>query len=312
MIFECIKEGFALTNKNLQVTVIRVVAAIISLIALVFCFAIPLIGAILYLGLDIASAQDLWPILQGDPSTFIARYLGIITLFGISIICYLTFVSVLFIYVLGGSVGVLRNAAANLNYTFSLSSFFREAGQNYGRLCRMITLVGIALLALLIALLIISVIIMAVVNFISGSIAFLAMYLKSFLVVALIIIGAITFIASFVFSAYAVVICVIERVGAVDSIKKTVSFLIDRPVALLYCIFLFAGAVVLNVLLFTVRVPVGFVPLLGPLFSFVLSIMSVLVQSYISVAVWASLIIYYMKCMNYPAYSNEVCALKHE
>lgn len=305
MIIESIKEGFALTNKNLQVTVIRVVTAIISLITLIFSLAIPLIAAIFYLGLDIASAQDMWPFLLENPFAFVSRYLGVIMLLGFSLICYLSFVSILFIYVLGGSVGVLRNAAVNLNFKFSLSSFFREAGQNLGRLCRMLTLVGVVLIVLLIAFLIISAVATASVNFLSGSTTFIGMYFKSFLLVAVMIFGAMTFFASLVFSIYAVVICVIERAGAVDSIKKTLGFLKGKPMAFLYCILLFAGAAVLNVLLFTVKVPVSFVPLLGPLFSIILSIMSVLIQSYISIAVWASLVAYYIKVTNYPVYTAE-------
>ena len=130
MIIESIKEGFALTNKNLQVTVIRVVSAIISFITLIFSLVIPLIAAMIYLGLDIASAQHMWPFLLQNPFAFVSRYLGVIMLFGFSLICYLSFVSMLFIYVLSGSVGVLRNAAVNLNFTFRLSTFFMEAGQN--------------------------------------------------------------------------------------------------------------------------------------------------------------------------------------
>ena len=305
MIIESIKEGFALTNKNLQVTVIRVVTAIISFITLIFSLVIPLIAAMIYLGLDIASAQHMWPFLLQNPFAFVSRYLGVIMLFGFSLICYLSFVSMLFIYVLSGSVGVLRNAAVNLNFTFRLSTFFMEAGQNLGRLCRMLMLVGVVLILLLIAFLLISTVATASVNFISGSATFIGVYFKSFLLVAVMIFGLITFIASLVFSAYAVVICVIERAAAVDSIRKTWGFLKGNPMAFVYCIMLFAGAAVLSVLLFTVKIPVSFVPLLGPLFSIILSIMSVLVQSYISVAVWASLVAYYIKVTNYPVYTAE-------
>ncbi len=306
MIIECIKEGFVLTNKNLQVTVIRIVATIICFIALIFSLAIPMMAAVFYLGLDIVSAQDLWPLMMNNPLVFVSRYLGVIMLIGFSLICYVLFISLMFIYYLGGSIGVLRNAAVNLNATFSFSSFFREAGYNFGRLYRMLTLVAVVISLLLIAFLLISAVAAALVSFISGSTTFIGIYFKSFLLLAVILFGAITLFASFVFSTYSVVICVIERASAMDSMKKTFVFLKDKPMAFLYCILLFAGAVVLSVLLFAIRVPIGFVPLLGPLFSSILWIMSFLIQSYISVAVWASLVAYYIKVMNYPVYTAEV------
>ncbi len=305
MIIESIKEGFALTNKNLQITVIRVAAAIISFITLIVSLAIPFIAAILYLGLDIASVQDLWPFLLDNPIAFISRYLGVIMLLGFSLLCYLALASILFIYVLGGSLGTLRNAAVNVSFTFSFSSFFREAGQNMGRLYRMITLVGLVLIVLILVFLLISGVSTAMVNFISGTTTFLGIYIKSFLLVAVIIFGILTFFASFVFSVYSVVICVMERASAADSIKKTLSFLKEKPMAFLYCMLLFFGAAVLNVLLFTARVPVSFLPTSGPLLSVVISIMSVLIQSYISVAVWASLVAFYIKITNYPVYASE-------
>jgi len=305
MILESIKEGFALTNKNLQVAVIRVVSAIISFITLIFSIALPVIASIFYLGLDIASAQELWPVLLQNPLAFVSRYLGVITLLGFSLICYIIFASMLYIYVLGGSVGVLRNAAVNLNFKFSLASFLREAGENFGRLCRMLSLVSLLLIVLIIAFLLISSFVTVIVNLISGSTTFIGVYFKSLLLVAVVIFGAITFIASFVFSVYAVVACVIERAGAVDTLKKTFNFLKDKPMSFVYCLLLFAGAVVLNILLFTFRVPFSFVPLLGPAMGIVLSFMSVLIQSYISVALWASLIAYYVKITDYPVYSAE-------
>jgi hypothetical protein len=305
MIIESIKEGFALTNKNLQVTVIRVVAAIISFITLIFSLAIPVIAAIFYLGLDISSAQDLWPFLQDNPFAFVSRYLGVIMFLVFSLMIYMVFISMLFIYVLGGSVGVLRNAAVNLSYKFSLSSFLGEAGQNFGRLCRMLSLAGLYLIVLLAASLFFSAVVTIVINFISGSTTFIGMYFKSFFLVAVIVLGSITFIAAFVFSVFAVVICVIERQGAADALKKTFDFLKDNPMSFVYCLLLFFGAAVLSVLLFTFKLPFSMVPFLGPPMGIVLSFMSVLIQSYISVAVWASLVAYYLKTTKYPVYTSE-------
>lgn len=302
MIFECIKEGFVLTNNNLQLVLVRVAAAIMNLFSFFIFLGIPVIAAIAYLGLDISGARDMFPSLLANPFDFVSRYLGLVILLSASFVFYLLFFSVVILYVLSGCVGVLSNAAVNVEYTFSISSFFREANQNFIRLMWVLSIVLIILSALLLVFLLIAGVVSAAVQALSGTGTTIEVFFSAFMLISAIIIGALVSFASIVFSVYSVVVSVVERTGAIDSIKKTAGFLMDKPEALLYCLLLFAGAVVLSLLSFALKIPFSMVPLIGPAMGIGVSLLSIVFKSYISIAVWASLIVYYVKATDHPVY----------
>ncbi len=133
MMIECIKEGFHLANRNYQLVFLRIIVVIINFISLLFFLGLPIIVAVAYMGFDLSHAVDLLPDLMENPFDLLSKYLGLVFLIGISFIFYLTFVSTIILYSLGGTLGVLRNSAVNIQYRFSLSSFFKEANNIFSR-----------------------------------------------------------------------------------------------------------------------------------------------------------------------------------
>src|SRR4030066_1786878 len=111
MITECFKEGFYLANKNYQLVFLRIIVIIINFLSLLFSLGMPIIAAVAYMGFDLSHAVDLLPNLMENPFNFLSKYLGLIFLIGISFIFYLMLASTIILYSLGGTLGVLRNAA---------------------------------------------------------------------------------------------------------------------------------------------------------------------------------------------------------
>ena len=305
MIAECVKEGFGLVNKNLQLVLVRIIVTVINLIGFFIFLGIPVIAAIAYLGLDIAGAKDLWPFLLDNPLGFMSRYLGLLILIITAFLCYLMFSSTLILYALSGSLGVLRNASVNLQYKFSLPSFFQEAKRNFFPLLWVMSYVLLALTILLLAFMLIAGVVMAGVQMLSGSGTTIEMFLRSFIVISGVILGALAFIAFFVLSIFSVLACVTERAGAMNSIKRAAGFLKDRPLAFLYCILLFAGAVFINILFYGLKIPFSMLPLIGPVMNIFMTLAGVVFQSYILLALWASLVAYYIKVTEHPVYAAE-------
>jgi len=106
------------------------------------------------------------------------------------------------------------------------------------------------------------------------------------------------------FCVYSMVVLSVERKGAVDSVKKTFDFLKERPGAFLFYMVLFAGVVAANLVFFFLRIPFGVMPAIAPFFTLFISLLNAFLQSYITVVIWSSLIVYYVKCTNYPVYSG--------
>lgn len=303
MILECIKEGFALTNKNLQIVLIRIVAAVVNLFSLFIFLGVPVIAAFVYLGLDIAGAGDLLPPLIENPFEFVSRYLGLVILIAAAFICYLIFSSILNLYVLSGCLGVLRSAAVNLSYKFSLSSFLNEANQNFFRLLKVLSLVLIIIGTILFAFLIIAGAVTSAVQSLSGTGTTIDVFIRSFVVVSAVILGAMVLLAAIVYSVYSLVASVVEGGGAVYSMKRTAVLLKDKPGALLYCIVVLAAAVMCNTVFLALKFPLGMLPFLGTAIGIIVVPLGIAVQSYIAIAVWASLTAYYIKAVDYPAYA---------
>jgi hypothetical protein len=305
MILECIKEGFALANKNLQLVFVRIVVTIINLVSFFISLGIPLVFAIIYMGFDLAHAKDLLPFLTENPVEFVSRYMGLVFLVGSSLVFYLTFVSILFLYSLGGTLGVLRASAVNIQYKFSLSSFFKEANRNFVRLFWIILLVSLGSVVLFTSFTISGGIIAAIIQALAGGGGILELFFSSFIMVSVIILSIIFFVACLMFTGYSMVVSVMNGKGAVDCIKKTFDFLKQKPEAFLFYFILFAGSIIANSIFFVLKMPFNMVPVLGPVMNIVLTLFSALFQSYLALVIWSSLIMYYVRGTNYPVYSAE-------
>ena len=306
MILECIKEGFNLANKNLQLVFIRIAVTIINLVSFFISLGIPVLFAIIYMGFDLAHAKDLLPFLAENPGKFVSRYMGLVFLVGSSFVFYLTFVSILFLYSLGGTLGVLRTSAVNIQYKFSLSSFFKESNRNFGRLFWLISLVSFGATVLFVAFTVSGVLIAAIIQVLAGGGGgILELFFSSFIMVSVIILSIIFFSACLIFTGYSMVVSVMNGNGSMDCIKKTFDFLKQKPEAFLFYFILFAGSIIANSLFFVLKMPFNAVPVLGPVMNISLTLFSAVFQSYLALVIWSSLIIYYLKGTDYPVHSAE-------
>jgi hypothetical protein len=295
MIKDCIKEGFTLANRNLQLVVIRIVVTLINLFAMLIFMGVPLVAIIAYLGIDLANAEELFPHLISNPLEFISRYFGAVLIAGISFVFYLAIVSLINLYVAGGTIGVLRSAVSSSDYRFSLSLFFKESGTHFTRL---LWLLSLLLFVFSLALIILG--IAGGAGFIAAqslksSESFIGIFLSSFLTVTATVISILVFIAGFMYTFYSMIISVMEERGAVESIKKTHDLLKSRPQAILLFFILFAGVITINILFFGIKIPFDMIPLLAPFVNLAITIVNSVFQSYVAVFVWSSLIIYYLK-----------------
>jgi hypothetical protein len=300
MIMECIKEGFYLANKNLQLVLLRLIVTIINLTGFFVFLGLPIVIAAAYFGLDLANASDLLPFVVESPFEFISKYLGLIFLIGTSFVFYLTLSSLLILYALSGSLGMLKNAVVHVKYRFSLHSFFKEAKKNFSRLLRLLSLVLLGIMVILIAIITSGGIVATLVHTLAGKGSTLEMFFSSFVVISIAVFGSVILVAGLILVVYSIVASVIEEKGATDSVKKAYDFLKGKPAAFLFYIVLIAGIITANVIYYTLQVSLQMVPVLGSFLSVASFIINAFFQSYLALVVWSALIIYYMKGTNYP------------
>lgn len=303
MMTESIREGFNLANRNLQLVLIRIMLTVLNLMGLFIFLVVPIIIAVTYLGFDMTHMKELIPFFLRDPFDLISKYLGLIFITGISFLVYLMLSTLLFLYVLGGILGVLRNSAVYVQYRFSTSSFFKEANRGLSGLVRLVLVLSFIFLLVFIAFIASGGIAAAAMQAFSGQGTSLETFFSSFIAMSVLVFSAIIFMAVIMFSVYSMVVLTVERKGAVDSVKMTFDFLKERPGAFVFYMVLFAVVIAVNLMFFLLKIPFSLMPDIAPFFAVFISLLNTFFQSYIAVFVWSSLIVYYVKCTNYPVYS---------
>jgi hypothetical protein len=297
MITECIKEGFHLANKNLQLVFISTVVSIINLISFFVILGLPVIAVLIYLGFDLAHARDMLPSILQNPSELITNFLGAIFLIVTSFVLYLAFTSFLSIYALGGTLGVLKDSAVNIQYEFSLASFFREAKTNLSRLLGLISLVLLGVIILFVVFMITGGMAAAIINAVIKSKSTLEMFFSSFALLTIVVFSIAIVFAGLVFGVYSVVVLVTDGRGVMESLGRTFNFLKHTPQALLFYLILIVGFIAANAFFYGIQIAVSVMPFFVPL----VYIINTIFQSYLAIVVWSFLIVYYVKSSDYHA-----------
>ncbi len=300
MIIETIKDGFRLANRNLQLVLVRIIVTIINFAGLIVFLGLPVLVAIAFLGFDIAQAKDLLPSIMDNPFDVISRYLGLIFLIVAALTLYLFFSSLLILFSYSGMMGVLRSSAVDTQYKFNVSSFFKEAGRNFFRLFRVLSLVLLISLALIIATLVIGGICAAIMKSVSGAETTMEVFFSSFVTIFIIILSIVIILTSIIFTVFTLVISVVTMEGARACVSRAYNFIKEKPQSLLFCMILFAGIITVNAVFFTLQIPMQVMPFMMPL----VYLLNAFGQSYMIIVMWSSLIMYYMKSENYPIYSS--------
>lgn len=296
MIAESIKEGFRITNRNWQLVLLKVAAGIINLIGLFIIVGIPVIISIFTLGMDIAQAKDLLPQILDDPVQILSKYLGLAILITLSLLVYLTFASFLILYVFGGTIGMLKNSAFDMQFKFSLSSFFREAKRLFFPLLWLFTA---AILVMLGILMLFGILAGIVITF-SGAYIDAQTTVSVFVIYFLSLLGIATFLIGVIFAAYAAIALAVEGGGVRVSFRNALNFIKNKPVAFLFYVLVFSALIFANFVLIGSGAALSSAPGIGVLFGFPYQIISFFIRSYLGIAMWGALLEFYLKGTQHP------------
>ncbi len=288
MIVECIKWGFKLTHRNWQLILIHLIVAIINLVSLFFFIGLPLFITVVYLGFDIAHLKDVIPNLLSNPFEFVTRYLGLILLIFIAVFFYIVFVSILYLYTIGGTLGVLGNSVVDNAYGFSLTSFFKEARRHFNHLFWLLSFLMLVITGFFVVFVIFGGVATVVLQEIDIGYPSVQMFLDSFISLFIVVFGLITLYFAIVFVTYSVVVSVFEEKRVMESLRLTFNFLKDNTVVFLYYLLLLIGVGLANLVL----LPVSAIPLVA-------SLINLFIQNYLSVVLWSCLIVFYVKHRGY-------------
>ena len=303
MIIESVKEGFRLTNKNWQLVLLRIAVMIINLLGFLFFIGVPVFIAVISLGVDIANVKDILPGIIDNPAEVLSKYIGMVILMIVTFIIYFTFVSVLALYVFGGTLGVLKNAAFDEQYKFSLSSFFKEAKKIFFPLLWLFSIAFLVITSFVIMFVILAGLLVYVTHLFGESNTTLSVFVTSFFTLLFIFLSIIGGLASVIFTVYAAIALAVENKGVIDSFKITWNFVTTKPISFLFYIILVFGIVGINIVLMILGVSFRMIPVVGVLIDIPYQFIYYGAQTYLGVVMWGSLVVFYIRGTHHPAYT---------
>ena len=301
MIIESIKQGIRMAHKNWQVILVRMFVGIVNLILFFIIVGIPIAVGIFSLGFDITHAKDMLPSIVENPVEIISKYFGFVILIFVSIIIYVTIASALVLYVFGGMLGVLGNTVVDEQYKFSLSSFFAKAKKFLFPLLSLFSLASLAIFAILIVFGITAGILISIVSTYGG----LAKTVSVFAAYFLSLLGITIILGGIIFTAYSAISLVVENDRVIASFENAWKFIKINPMAFVFCILVFMGIIAANFILIALGASLSAHPMTGFLFIIPQRFLSYIVQSYLGVIMWGSLIAYYVKSVHIPVHKSQ-------
>lgn len=292
---EAIKDGFRLINKNWQLVLVQLGMVIISSLGFFIIVGIPLAIAFIMFGIDLtglADIKDIFRILK-EPSEIISRYLGLFLIIIASFLVYVILIALFGIYVFGGSVGVLGRSLRDRTLRFNMHTFFDEAKKLFPRLFGFTAVVGILVIAAAFILGILGGSIAALVSFAKSQDSTLALFFGTFFSLILVIIAFALILGIISITLYGIACLFFKGTGPIKSLREVIHYLVSHPNAFWLYTILCGGYILISFLMILLSYPFTLIPVTGTIFSFPYQLISYVFQTYLGLAIIATILSYY-------------------
>lgn len=290
-----IKEGFRLVHRIWQLVFVQLGMVVLNGIGFFVLVGIPLAIAFVLFSIDLTGITDIKDIFQllKEPSEIISKYFGLVLIVIMGLLIYILIAATFSIYVFGGSVGVIGKALGDKTIKFSMHTFFSEAKRLFLPMLGFTAIVGIILIATAFVLGVLGGGIVALVSFVKSQDSTLALFLGLFFSLTLIIITLIFLLGILSITMYGTAVLSIKGIGSVKSLKVAANYVVTHPNAFWLYSILFGGYILLSFLLILLGYSFKLIPVIGTILSFPYQLLSYVFQTYIGLAIFATIFTYY-------------------
>ena len=313
---DAVKSGFRLVNRNWQLVVVQAGMMLANCLGFFVIVGIPLLIAFVFFGLDltgIAQTRDIMGLLS-HPSELISKYMGLVLLVVVSFLLYLLIVSTVGLFVFAGSIGSVGHAVLEPSLKFSMKLFFAEAKKVFFPLMWFSLVMGLIFIAITFCLGLLGGGVAAIVQSAKSQDSTLALFLGIFFSLVLALFGIVMILGAIAITVYGIAVLFFKAEGAVRSCRKAAVFLWKRQSAFWLYVLLFFAYVIASFILMLFTYPFNLIPIIGTIISFPLQLASYMLQSYIGLAIIATVFIYYyeveIRKAEAPAETAETDAVK--
>ena len=292
---DAVKSGFRLVNRNWQLVVVQAGMMLTNCIGFFVVVGIPLGIAFVVFGLDLtglAQTRDILGLLS-HPSELITKYMGLVLIVVVSFLLYLLIVSTIGLFVFAGSIGSVGHAVLDPSRKFSMKLFFAEAKKVFFPLMWFSLFMGLVFILITFCLGLLGGGVAAIVQSAKSQDSTLALFLGIFFSLVLALVGITIILGAIAITVYGLAVLFFKAEGAVRSCRDAAVFLWERQSAFWLYIMLFFAYVIASFILMLFTYPFNLIPIIGTIISFPLQLASYVAQSYIGLAIIATVFTYY-------------------
>ena len=288
-------EAFRIVNRNWQLVFVQLASLFISFISFFVIVGTPIAVAFIIFGLDLTDMlkqQDIAEAIKGSAALF-SKYFGIALVILLSLVFYLVFNIMLWIFTIGGTVGIIKDYVVGGIKQFSLKQFYWDGRKFFISMLIFTTVIGLIFTVIAFLLGLMGSSAYSISSSAADSGSKMLIFLSTFLYLLLISAGILLIVVSMALIVFGIANIVFNRMKAVETIKATTSYLYENPFAILFyglLIFGYASVVFLAVLIgssFTA------IPFIGTIMAFPYQITLYMVQAYMNLVMFAAVFIYF-------------------
>ncbi len=292
-----IKHGIDVVNKNWQLILIQLVFMIFSFMSFFFIVGVPIAIAFVLFGLDLTEIlrlKDVLGVLR-DSSELLNKYFGIAILVILSFLTYLLLIVVLWVFTVGGAIGVLTNTIVDETSRFSLNAFFKEGKRFFFPVFIFSGVIGIVFIMLAIILGIIGSVAAAIIEQTKAYEATLALFLGVFFSLVLISVGLLLILLTLSLTVYGIAHIALNRSKPLEALRETIKYLYAAPSSIGFYAILVLGYVVTGFVVILIGSPLALIPVIGSLLSLPYQLVTYAVQGYVGLIMLSATFYYYFK-----------------
>lgn len=287
---ENIKEGFRLVNRNWPLVVIQFVMAVIGCVGFFVIVGIPLLAAVMALGLNVSELTKLSDFLvkAESPLELLKEYLAVGLVVVVAVLVYLGFAVSLWLYVFGASAGVLGRALSLPGHRFALREFYSDGRRLFFPLLWYTSLVGLIFLG--------GFVLLGVLGGILPALKFhettFGLFLSVFFALLAVVAGILLTAASVALALFGTGLMVFRGGGASQTLRGTLRFLRERPSALGLFAVAAAGYVLVYFVFVLMALPFNLIPVVGPVLLLPYQLFLYALQGYLNLVLMAVVVSY--------------------
>jgi hypothetical protein len=282
---ECVRKSLRHVHRNWQLVAIQFLMTVVNVLAFLLFMVLPLAVGLLLMGDGVRELERLEEALESPARLLetVTRYLGWAAILSAGLLFYLAFSFSLWIFVLGGSLGVLSLSMQRPSGSFRMSAFMDEGKRHFFPLLRYATLVGFFLVGAVSALALAGGLAYVVSTALEGG--RLAVFLRVLMALGLGVFGFLFLSGIVLVSLEGFAPLVTRRMKAAQAVSEAGAYLWRNPGSIWLVVLLLAGYASAQVLMMAAGYSIGLIPLVGPVLSLFSQVVTGVVGGYLFLVV---------------------------